>query len=348
MMRVVIDGVVYRRNWFGGIARYWTEILKALAKGDMGIQFDLILPPGSSWPKGVPYLVAGRLPALWATRQASLFHTTYYTHWPRVKRPSVSTAYDLIDAAFPLLRPNGDEFVERQFESLRCSAAVVAISKSTRDLAAELAGIDPARIFVAYPSVAVPFSDPIPGAEEIRRFRQTYTRGYPYLLHVGARKNYKNFRTILKAYCRAAEDTDRHLLVLGGRHPLGEDELDWAISSRMLDRIHFYPRVDDSALRLAYAGADAMVHASLMEGFGIPVIEALACGTGLILSDIPVYREIADGQAMFVEAGNVDAWVQALKAPVPVQSAWREDVLRRFTWEAAARVHVQAYESVGG
>ena len=77
MMRVVIDGVVYRRNWFGGIARYWTEILKALAKGDMGIQFDLILPPGSSWPKGVPYLVAGRLPALWATRQASLFHTTY-------------------------------------------------------------------------------------------------------------------------------------------------------------------------------------------------------------------------------------------------------------------------------
>ena len=348
MIRVVIDGVVYRRNSHGGIARYWTETLKALAKSGAKVHFDLVLSRDSVRPADVPWRIAGRLPALWATGRADLFHTTYYTHWPRVKGPAVSTAYDLIDASFPLLRPNGDGFVERQFESLRRSAAVVAISKSTRDLAAELAGIDPARIFVAYPSVAAPFSDPIPATEEIRRFRQTYTRGYPYLLHVGARKNYKNFRTILKAYCRAAEDTDRHLLVLGGRHPLGEDELDWAISSRMLDRIHFYPRVDDSALRLAYAGADAMVHASLMEGFGIPVLEALACGTGLILSDIPVYREIADGQAMFVEAGNVDAWVQALKAPVPVQSAWREDVLRRFTWEAAARVHVQAYESVGG
>lgn len=348
MIRVVIDGVVFRRNSFGGIARYWTETMKALAKSDSGIHFDLILLADSVRPKGLPYLVAGRLPAFWATGRADLFHTTYYTQWPRVKGPSVATAYDLIDAAFPLLRPNGDEFVERQFQSLRRSAAVVAISKATRDLAVELAGIDPKRIFVAYPAVPTAFAMPLPLESEIREFRRTLTGGAPYLVHVGDRRNYKNFRTVLKAFCRAAKDTDRHLVVLGGRHALGEDEVDWAIAAKALDRIHYRPRVDDATLRLAYAGADAMVHASLMEGFGIPVIEALACGTGLILSDIPVYREIADGRAVFVEAGDVEAWRQAMVAPVPAQPAWREETLRRFTCEETARMHVQAYESVVG
>jgi len=85
-----------------------------------------------------------------------------------------------------------------------------------------------------------------------------------------------------------------------------------------------------------------------IERLAIPFIEALACGTGLILSDIPVYREIADGRAVFVEAGDVEAWRQAMVAPVPAQPAWREETLRRFTCEETARMHVQAYESVVG
>ena len=198
---------------------------------------------------------------------------------------------------------------------------------------------------MAYPAVSAPFVLPPPAAADVRDFRERLTGGAPYLLHVGARRNYKNFRTILQAFCRAAPHTDRHLVILGGRQPLTEEEIGWAIAARLLERIHFQPQVDDATLRLAYAGADALVQASLMEGFGIPVVEALACGTGLVLSDVPVYREIAAGMATFVAATDVEAWSRALSAPVAAHPAWREEVLRRYTWEETARTHLRAYES---
>jgi len=345
-MRVAMDGIVYGNNFSGGIARYWTEVLRAIIRLELPIHLDLVVPPAAHWPEGLPCRTSGRLLTSLAVARSDVFHTSYYTRWPRLKCPSVVTAYDFIDASFPLLHPNGEEFVEWQFDAIRKASAVITISKTTRDLAMELSGIDPARVFVAYPAVAEPFSMLLPEEEEIRRFRKEQTGGAPYLVHIGNRRNYKNFRTILKAFCQAAPSMDRHLLILGGRQPLAEDETHWVFSARLQDRIHFQPWVDDAMLRHAYAGADALVSASLMEGFGIPVIEALACGTGLILSDIPVYREIAEGHATFIEAANVEAWEQAMKEEIHVHPSWRDEVLNQYTWEATARVHMEAYKSV--
>ncbi len=345
MIRACIDGYIFGMAPGGGIARYWTEVIRASAELELPIQFDVVVAPGIRRLKGISFRMHRSFFAYWAAFRADIFHSTYYTRWPRIRCSEVTTVYDFVDASFPLLHPNREGFVERQFASLRQAAVVIAISKSTRDLAVKLAGIDPARVFVAYPAVAESFAQPVPSVDEIRRFCAEHTGGAPYLVHVGNRKNYKNFRMILKAYCRAVPGTDRHLLVLGGQQSFGEEEVDWIFSAHLQDRIHFLPQVDDATLRLAYAGADALVHASRMEGFGIPVIEALACGTGLILSDIPVYREIAEGYASFVEVDNLEAWVRALQAPVAVQPAWREEVLRRYTWDEAARIHVQAYES---
>ena len=345
-MRVVVDGSVYGRNAEGGIARYWTEVMKAMTRLDSSLGLEVVVPPRAHRPEGVSCRTIGSLGAYASALRADLFHSTYYTRWPRLKCPSVVTAYDFIDASFPLLRPNGDGFVERQLDAIRRASGVIAISESTRALVMEWSGMDSSKIHVAYPAVAAPFAQPLPDAEEIRSFRAAQTGGAPYLLHVGARRNYKNFRTLLKAFCRSASHTDRHLLILGGKHPLAEDELDWVCSARLLNRVHMSSRVDDATLRLAYAGADAMVHASRMEGFGIPVIEALACGTGLILSDIPVYREIAEGRALFVEADDVEAWEEALKANIRIQPVWRDEIVKQYAWEKAAQVHMDAYKSI--
>ena len=343
-MRISVDGWVFRNSPNGGIARYWSELFRAMNSLEANVRYHVSLPPGSRRPPHVRTSRTGSPGAYWAAWRADLFHSTYYTHWPRMRCPEVTTVYDFVDASFPLLHPNSAGFVDRQLAALRRAAAVIAISKSTRDLAIELAGVAPSRIFLAYPAIAEPFTQSLPTADAIRKFREEHTGGAPYLIHVGHRKNYKNFRTILKAFCRMAPKTDRHLLIIGGKDRLDEDEIHWSIASRLMDRVHFKRHVDDATLRLAYAGADAMVHASLMEGFGIPVLEALACGTGLILSDIPVYREIAEGMATFVEAGDADAWAQAFLSAVEVQPAWREEVLKRYTWDAAAQVHLKAYE----
>ena len=346
MMRIVVDGIIYGRKPGGGIARYWTELLATLSLRENSVQLDVVVPPGAKGPPGVKCRTSGRLSTSMAAARSDIFHTSYYTRWPRLKQPSVVTAYDFIDASFPLFQPNGTGFVEWQLDSIRRASAIIAISRETRELTLKQAGVDPARVFVAYPAVNIPFSLTLPGEEEIRVFRQKHTGGAPYFLHLGVRRNYKNFRTVLKAFCRAAPSMDRHLLVIGDEYPFASDELDWVVAAGLLDRIHYYPRIDDAMLRFAYAGADAMVSASLMEGFGIPVIEALACGTGLILSDIPVYREIAEDRATFVETANVDAWEQAMKSEIRLQPSWREEVLKQYTWEAAARVHMEAYKSV--
>lgn len=344
MIRVSTDGLIFKMVPNGGIARYWLEVFKAMSHLKHPVQFNVASPKGALQPSDVQCFTSGSLASYWAAWRADIFHSTYYTQWPRMSCPSVATVYDFIDASFPQLRPRGATLVKRQMESIRHASAVVAISETTRDLTLKLTGINPSDIFLAYPGVSTPFTQARPEAAEIRKFRDAETGGAPYLLHVGGCENYKNFRTILKAFCRIATKTDRHLVVVGRGQLLAADEIDWIVASRAMERIHFKLHVDDATLRLAYAGADAMVHASLMEGFGIPVIEALACGTGLILSDIPVYREIAGGMATFVDAVDVEAWAQALQAPVDVQSTWRDEVLKRYTWDAAALAHLKAYE----
>jgi hypothetical protein len=85
----------------------------------------------------------------------------------------------------------------------------------TRDLTLKLTGINPCNVFLAYPGVSDPFVQARPDEAEIRSFRDAETGGAPYLLHVGGCENYKNFRTILKAFCRIATKSERHLLIVG-------------------------------------------------------------------------------------------------------------------------------------
>lgn len=342
MIRVVVDGSIFVLQSQGGISRYWRDVLRALDSRRDAVRMAVVAPRTALPSAGVPLLSSGSLRARWAASRAQVFHSTYYTRWPRFDRPSVVTAYDFIDAELPDARPNGPGFVERQVAELRRASAVIAISRATADLAVRWAGVDAERVVVAYPAVADPFAGPLPTPAERERFRRQQTGGAPYLIHVGRRGGYKNFAAILRAFEEAAHATDRHLVVVGGSQRAPDEEAALSRAS-LAKRVHFVPDADDAWLRLAYASADAMVHASRMEGFGIPLIEALACGTGLILSDIPVYREVAEGRARFVPADDVGAWAAAMAADVPVRPGWREAVLTQYTWSAAADAHVRAY-----
>lgn len=343
-MRIVVDGSIYGLSPTGGIARYWTETMRAVRRMGLPLYFDVIVPPQAYVPDVASSCSRiGSLRSYSAAWRADVFHSSNYTRWPRIKCPSVVTAYDFVDASFPLLRPNGDEYVENQIKALNQAAVVIAISESTKAQVLLWTNIHPERVHVAYPAVSAPFHEPLPDPADVASFRQKITGGAPYLLHVGNRRNYKNFRTILKAFCLAARRTDRHLVIMGGVHSLSEDELDWIYSGKLADRVHIVRKPGDSDLRMAYAASEAMVHASRMEGFGIPVVEALASGTGLILSDIPVYREIANNKAVFVDPDNIDMWVDALIGPVPVDPGWRDETIGLYTWSAAAQAHYQAY-----
>jgi glycosyltransferase involved in cell wall biosynthesis len=343
MIRVIIDGCVYQRNPRGGIARYWTETLTALERRREQVRCDVVVGGQARREGGKPSLADGSLRARLTAWRSDIFHSTYYTTWPRLRKPSVVTVYDLIDAELPRWHPNGQGFVARQLGVVREAAAVIAISQSTRALVRQWAGVEDARLFVAPPAVAPTFAGALPARAEIAAFRQRQTGGAPYLLHVGRRGNYKNAFAILQSFGQAAARCDRHLLFIGGSPAFSPAESAAIAAARVAERVHLVSQAGDDLLRLAYAGADAYVSASLMEGFGLPVIEAQACGTGLLLSDIPAYREIAPERAVFVAPTDIDAWAAAMASEIAVEPHWRADVLRRYTWEATAQAHVAAY-----
>ncbi|MBE0677028.1 MAG: glycosyltransferase family 4 protein [Bacteroidales bacterium] len=333
----------------GGIARYFTETLNAIKKNDPNTCLEVIIPAGTNKPHSLACRENGRLSTSFAVLRGDVFHTSYYTRWPRLKIPIITTVYDFIDASFPLLSPNGNGFIQRQIDTIRRSSAVISISKSTKELICQFAGIDSSKVYLAYPGVSFPFSGSQPDYQDIRKFVQLITGGAPYILHVGTRGNYKNFRTILRAYSLAAQSkySERHLVLIGGEHALAPDEIDMVVSSGIIDRVHLLHGLTDKMLHLAYAGADAMVSASLMEGFGIPIVESLSCGTGLILSDISVYREIAEGYAIFLRANSVDDWVTALIGETPpVEAGWKDSIINKFNWDTAAQTHLNVYSAL--
>lgn len=343
MIRVIVDGVIFARQPCGGIARYWAETLAALARLRAPVRCAVVVGGAARRERDPSWLADGSFRAVFTAWRSHLFHSTYYTSWPRLRRPSVVTVYDLIDAELPRWHPNGQGFVARQLGVIREAAAVIAISQSTRALVRQWAGVEDARLFVAPPAVAPPFAAAPPARAEIAAFRQSQTGGAPFLLHVGRRGNYKNALTILQAFGQTAAHCDRHLLLMGGSPDFSPAESAAIAAGRLERRVHLLTPAGDDLLRLAYAGADAYVSASLMEGFGLPVIEAQACGAGLLLSDIPAYREIAPGEAVFVAPTDVDAWAAAMAADIAVAPHWREEVLRRYTWDATAKAHAAAY-----
>lgn len=351
-MKVLIDGIIFRLKPTGGIARYWNEIFKRLAAGNgSGIEYAVTLPRGSESEIPEQFIKVERtVGALLTALRADVFNSTYYRQWPSMRRKvNVVTVYDWIDASLPLYHPNaGAGFLEKQRKAIKNAAHVVAISEDVKRRTMEFAGFPEERISVAAPAVGGDFTLPLPVEEEKEAFRRKYGISRPYLLHVGNRRNYKNFRTIIEAWISVSDKCGRDLVIAGGEPNLNDSEL-YAVSSRGLyDRVHFIHRPNDADLRLAYAAADAFVSASVMEGFGIPVIESMACGTLPIVSDIPIYREVAGDSALFVPWYDTAAWGEIMCMDFSRLRTTQDlvEASRRFSWDSAADVYSQVYSGV--
>jgi glycosyltransferase involved in cell wall biosynthesis len=132
-----------------------------------------------------------------------------------------------------------------------------------------------------------------------------------YLLHVGARRPHKNVANLVRVLARLTADD--HLVLVGSADPRWPDDvLEVARSLGVSDRVVQVSGVSESDLLGLYAGARAFVYPSLVEGFGLPLLEAFAAGLPVVASDIPVFQEVARGAALLRSPDDVPGWVQAL------------------------------------
>ncbi|MCZ7543730.1 MAG: glycosyltransferase family 4 protein [Anaerolineae bacterium] len=263
--------------------------------------------------------------------------------------PSVVTVYDLSFMHYPeYFRPLNRLYL-RLMTPLSCRRArrVIAISESTaRDVAGAL-GVPASRIDVAVPGVDARFFEPIPDAR-MAAFRAA--RGLPprFLLFLGTLEPRKNLLTLLRAYA-ALPDRAVKLVLAGGRGWLYGEIFD-AIASLGLDGDVLTPGyVPDDELPLWYRAAEAFVYPSIYEGFGLPLLEAMASGAPVVAADTSSLPEAVGDAGLLVPPTDVEAWAgalaQAIDAPAwrAEAGAWGRARARQFSWARTAAQTAKTY-----
>jgi glycosyltransferase involved in cell wall biosynthesis len=279
--------------------------------------------------------------------QLDLVHATSAAVPPTGSRPLVATVHDLAFRHFPDAYPAaGRRYHERSARIVADEAARVLVpSEATaRDLA-ELYGVDRGRVTITPLGVEVPPEPDRAGAE--RLLRDLGVRG-PFLLAVGTLEPRKNLPRLLDAFGEVADELPGHWLVVVG--PVG-----WGPRLRPTwdsVRVKLAGPVGDALLHAIYQAADGLAYPSLYEGFGLPVLEAMANGTPVLTSDRSSLPEVAGDAALLVDPHDRSAIAAGL-----VRLAGDEDLRRRlveagrrraagFTWRATAAATWATYREV--
>lgn len=362
-MKVAVDAtpLLGQRS---GVGRYLEGLLTGLAELDAAPEPILTLfsirgrppeppPPGTSMaPRRAPARLLSRMwarvpfpPVELLTGRVDVFHATNFVLPPLARAAGVVTVHDLTYLRFPeTVDDNVARYRHLVPDAVRRAARVVAVSQAMADEISAEYRLGSDTVVVAPLGVSPEWAAAAPLPDDRRR-----ALGLPerYVLFAGNREPRKNLGLLVRAHAAARRaDGDVPPLVVVG--PVGWGD---AFAGQTPDpRDVLLPGyLSDADLRAAVAGADAVCAPSRYEGFGLPVIEAMATGTPVLASDIAAHREVAGGLANLLPVGDADSWTEALlRTPAAVDRTTSEaDRLRThaagFTWATCASRHIQAY-----
>jgi len=288
-----------------------------------------------------------------------LFHATHYVIPPLARARAVVTIHDIIHVLYPQFLPNRAALVYARVmirRALKRADRILTVSYNTKRDLVDYFGIAPARVEVVYNGVSNRFRSDLP-LEERKRVAAKYGLPRPYLLFLGGEKPHKNVRNVLRAFAQARRERALpHALVLAGPMPKNRSRVEAVISALELDDRVFRPGiVPESDLPGLFAGADAFLYPTLYEGFGLPVVEAMACGVPVLTSSTSALQEIAGGYAYLVDPMDVDAIARGIVdlATDPSRRTEFADLGKRrardFSWDRAAEQTLRVYaEALGG
>ncbi len=373
-MRIGLDATPAVRQG-GGIGRYTRELLRALAAADQTTRFRLFyaapagapghalpalpanfsvrhLPFDDVWLARVWQRAQAPLPVDWITGRIDLFHSPDFTLPPtRRDTRTLLTVHDLSfvrdpESAVPVLRAYLNKVVPR---SVARADHVLADSLATRDDLIELYGTPAEKISVLYSGVNEVFQ-PVRAAADLGAVRARYGLGAaPFILAVGTVQPRKNYTRLIQAFARLRA-ADVNLVIAGGKGWLYDAIFAEVERQQLGQRVIFPGFVADDDLPALYSAAAVLAYPSTYEGFGLPILEAFACGTPVVTSTAACLPEVAGDAALLVPPTDVAALAEALNRAY-TDSALRARLIhagaeraRLFTWQASAAQLLALYE----
>ncbi len=289
-----------------------------------------------------------------AAKDLSLYHAFSYRPPGSLKAPVIPVVYDLSTLRHPETHPKSRLQWMRPLEKLCRDAPLIhTISQFTAGEIEALFGVPSSKIVVIPPGVNPIFlQHKPPFSETLSKYG---VRSGSYVLSVSTLEPRKNLKTLLLAYANLPHiiRNSMPLLVIGARG-WGEIELPADVAALEAEgSVRFVGYVSDQDLRDLYAGARSMFYPSIYEGFGMPVTEALACGTPVVASHVSSLPEAGGSVTCYVQPFDVDGWRQALedvavKGPHldALERIERQSHARKFTWDKAADQVEDMYNNI--
>lgn len=311
----------------------------ALPIGQYGWRLSVLASQAMRWPY---------LPLLKKTNPA-LYHASEHL-LPCLPCPTVLTVHDLIFEHYPQFHTWRNTWFLRTAMPLfvRAATAIIAVSQHTKRDLVDLYHTPPEKIHVIHEGVVARFRPASPASVE--RVRRRYSPDRPYLLMVGTLEPRKNHAVALAALLRLKQLGHPHrLLIAGGKGWLFEPIRQMVDEMGLHEDVNFTGYLPDEDLPAAYSGADCVLLPSLFEGFGFPVLEAMACGAPVVCSNVSSLPEVAGDAALLVsphdDAGLAHALHLLISQPGLAAELRERGLLQasRFRWEQCARATCDLY-----
>lgn len=369
MTRIGID-VTSALTQGGGIGRYTRELIRELVAIDSQTDYRLFSarPPAQSpvpnplpqaknvthtptrlderWLYRLWYRARLPLPVQLATGKIDLFHSPDFVLPPTLgKIPTLLTVHDLSFLHYPkTFTPALVRYLNAVVPwSVGRATHILADSVSTMGDIVENYGVNEDKITVLLPGVTKNYR-PVIDKKLIKRVRTKYKiDDAPYILALGTVQPRKNYAMLTRAFASLAGNWPHNLVIAGGRGWLLEEISAEIDSLNLGDRVRFLGFVDDADLPALYSGADIFTQPSLYEGFGFPILEAMACGVPVVSAETSSLPEVVGDAGILLSPHDPAAWTDTLHKLL-LNGSQRAAMVaagsvqaRKFTWRQAAR-----------
>lgn len=368
-MRIGIDArLVYYSQ--AGIGQYILHLVKGLSKVDRENEYvllqsrkdhtSIVEQPNfrrvSLWTPSHHRLERKSLNVEIMRLGLDILHSPDFIPPDRPGCRSVITVHDLAFLLYPhFLTKESARYYGHIDQAVRWTDHIVAVSQNTKRDTIQHLGVPEDKITVVY-EAANPIFRPIDRAEAREHVRQRHGVDGRFLLFVSTIEPRKNVPTLLRAVRQLLDcyKEDVHLVLAGGKGWLSEDAFALVEQLKLESRVHFVGRVSSEDLLYLYNAAELLTHPAFYEGFGLPPLEAMACGLPVIVSNVASLPEVVGDAGLLVDPNNVDELTVSMWRVLSDPEIGREMRVKglrqaaRFSWERAATETAAIYKRVSG